>query len=93
MTVYKNVNDEAGATLAVSKAILAGETPDAGLVSSLGAEATFDTDSYDNGVKKVPSYLLVPYVITKDSLQKLVDTGLYKWDSDNKYLVSTAETT
>ena len=93
MTVYKNVSDEASVTLEVSKAILSGQTPDAGLVSSLSAEATYDTESYDNGVKVVPSYLLVPYVITKDSLQKLVDTGLYKWDSDNKYLESTASTT
>ena len=93
MTVYKNVNDEAGATVAVAKAILSGETPNEGLLSSLGAEATFDTQSYDNGVKVVPSYLLVPYVITKDNLQKLVDTGLYKWDKDNKYLESTAATT
>ena len=38
-----------------------------------------DEETYDNGVKVVPSYLLVPYVITKDSLDKLVDTGLYKW--------------
>ncbi|MCR5600879.1 MAG: sugar-binding protein [Ruminococcus sp.] len=93
MTVYKNVNDEAGVTLEVSKAILSGETPDAGLISSLSAEATYDTESYDNGVKTVPSYLLVPYVITKDNLDVLVDTGLYKWDSDNKYLESTASTT
>jgi len=93
MTVYKNVNDEAAATLEVSKAILSGQTPDAGLVSSLSAEATYDTESYNNGVKVVPSYLLVPYVITKDKLDVLVDTGLYKWDSDNKYLESTAKTT
>lgn len=93
MTVYKNVNDEAGVTLEVSKAILSGETPDAGLIDSLSAEATYDTDSYDNGVKKVPSYLLVPYVITKDNLDVLVDTGLYKWDSNNQYLESTAATT
>ncbi len=93
MTVYKNVNDEAGVTLEVSKAILSGQTPDGSLVSSLSAEATYDTESYDNGVKNVPSYLLVPYVITKDNLQKLVDTGLYKWDSDEKYLESTAATT
>ena len=93
MTVYKNVSDEASVTLEVAKAILAGNTPDASLIDSLSAEASYDTDSYDNGVKKVPSYLLVPYVITKDTLDKLVDTGLYKWDSDNKYLVSTAETT
>lgn len=93
MTVYKNVSDEASVTLEVSKAILAGNTPDAGLLSSLAAEASYDTESYNNGVKNVPSYLLVPYVITKDSLQRLVDTGLYKWDSENKYLESTASTT
>ena len=93
MTVYKNVSDEAGVTLEVCKAILGGNTPDASLLSSLSADASYDTESYDNGVKKVPSYLLVPYVITKDNLQKLVDTGLYKWDSANKYLESTASTT
>jgi len=93
MTVYKNVSDEAGVTLEVSKAILSGQTPDGSLISSFTAEATYDTESYDNGVKVVPSYLLVPYVITKDNLDVLVDTGLYKWDSDNKYLESTAETT
>ena len=93
MTVYKNVNDEAAATLEVSKAILSGQTPDAGLLSNIKADAAYDTESYDNGVKVVPSYLLVPYVITKDKLDILVDTGLYKCDSDNKYLESTAETT
>ena len=93
MTVYKNVNDEAGATLAVAKSILSGEMPDDSLVGSLGAKAAFDTSSYNNGVKTVPSYLLEPYVITKDDLQRLVDTGLYKWDSENKYLESTASTT
>ena len=93
MTVYKNVNDEAAATLEVAKTILAGETPDGSLVSKLSAKAAYDTSSYDNGTKVVPSYLLEPYVITKDNLQKLVDTGLYKWDKDNKYLESTAATT
>ena len=91
MTVYKNVSDEAGVTLDVAKAILSGQTPDGSL--SLSAEASYDTSSYNNGVKVVPSYLLVPYVITKDSLDKLVDTGLYKWDSDHKYLESTASST
>lgn len=91
MTVYKNVSDEAGVTLDVAKAILAGETPDENL--TLSAVAKFDTDTYDNGVKVVPSFLLVPYVITKDNLDVLVETGLYKWDSENKYLESTAETT
>ena len=93
MTVYKNVNDEAAATLEVSKAVLSGQTPDGSLLSAIKADAAFDTESYDNGVKTVPSYLLVPYVITKDNLDLLVDTGLYKWDGDHKYLESTAETT
>ena len=86
MTVYKNVSDEAGVTLEVAKAILDGNTPDEDLLSSLSVYATFDTESYDNGTGIIPSYLLVPYVITKDNLQLLVDTGLYAWDGD--YLTS-----
>ena len=86
MTVYKNVSDEAGVTLEVAKAILSGSTPDAGLLSSLSAEASYDTESYNNGVKNVPSYLLLPYVITKDTMQLLADTGLYAWNADNTYV-------
>ena len=84
MTVYKNVSDEAGVTLDVAKAILEGKTPDGSL--QLSAEAAYDTSSYDNGTGVIPSFLLVPWTVTKDDLQKLVDTGLYKWDADNKYL-------
>ena len=84
MTVYKNVSDEAGVTLDVSKAILEGKTPDGSL--PLSAEAAYDTSSYDNGTGIIPSFLLVPWVVTKDNLQDLVDTGLYQWDADNKYL-------
>lgn len=82
MTVYKNVSDEAGVTLDVAKAILAGQTPDASLLASLSAEAAFDTESYDNGTGIIPSFLLVPWTVTKDNLQALVDTGLYAWDGD-----------
>ena len=84
MTVYKNVSDEAGVTLDVAKAILEGKTPDGSL--QLSAEAAFDTSSYDNGTGIIPSFLLVPWTVTKDDLQKLVDTGLYQWDADNTYL-------
>ena len=86
MTVYKNVSDEAGVTLDVAKAILEGKTPDGSL--QLSAEAAYDTSSYDNGTGVIPSFLLVPWTVTKDDLQKLVDTGLYQWDSENKYLES-----
>lgn len=88
MTVYKNVANEAIVTLELAKAILAGESPDAGLISTFGIDCAYDTSSYDNGTGIIPSYLLVPSVITKDNLQDLVDTGLYAWDGD--YLASTA---
>ena len=89
MTVYKNVADEAGVTLVLVDAILNGATPGAELVEKFDAEAAFDTETYDNGLGVVPSYLLVPYSIDKDNLELLVDTGNYKWDADNHYLVST----
>lgn len=88
MTVYKNVSDEAGVTLELAKAIMNGETPDEGLLDSLNADAAYDTSSYDNGTGIIPSYLLVPWTVTKDNLDDLVATGLYAWEGD--YLVSTA---
>ncbi|MEN0072125.1 MAG: sugar-binding protein, partial [Propionicimonas sp.] len=40
-----------------------------------------DTESYDNGEKVVPSYLLDPEVVVKDEVQtKLVDSGFIKAD-------------
>lgn len=88
VTIYKNVSDEAAVTLELAKKILAGEKPGKDLLDSLDVECSYDTESYDNGTGVVPSYLLVPYQITKDNLQELVDTGLYKWDDNNKYLVA-----
>ena len=88
MTVYKNVREEAGVTLEVAKARLEGKSPDGSLLASLSADAAYDTSSYDNGTGIIPSYLLVPWTVTKDNLQDLVDTGLYKWDANNQYLES-----
>ncbi len=83
MTVYKNVAQEAGVTLVVVKAILEGKTPDASLCAEFGdIEAKFDTETYDNGLGVVPSYLLVPYSIDKENLDLLVDTGLYTMGAD-----------
>jgi len=82
MTVYKNVSDEAGAAFILAEAILAGETPGAELLDKLGVEAAFDTESYDNGTGIIPSYLLVLWIVTKDNLNDLVDTGLYEWVGD-----------
>ena len=85
MTVYKAVANEAVATLDIGVALLNGETPDESLISSAGwnFECAYDTSSYDNGTGIIPSYLLVPTVVTKDNLQKeLVDTGYYTMDAD-----------
>lgn len=90
MTVYKNVADEAGVTLVLAQALLAGETIDASLCSKFAVEAACNTTDYSNGTTAATSFLLVPYSIDAENLQMLVDTGNYAWDADNKYLVSTA---
>ncbi len=82
MTVYKNVSDEAGVTLVVAQEILAGNTPDASTCSKFSADAAFDTETYDNGMGVVPSFLLVPYSIDKNNLDLLVKTGLYTMGAD-----------
>lgn len=87
MTVYKNVHDEAAVAFGVCKQLLDGEIPTSKLAASFGdIKVNYDSESYNNGVRYVQSYLLVPYVITKDNLQLLVDTGFFKWDGENKYL-------
>ncbi len=91
MTVYKNVADEAGATLELAKAMLEGKEIDESLIASFPSEAVLDKESYDNGTGIIPSFLLVPSVITAENLDDLVATGLYEWDADHKYLVSTAK--
>lgn len=83
MTVYKNVSNESIVTLALAKAMMAGETIDESLIPSFGIECAFDTESYETSAgNKCPSFLLVPSVITKDNLQDLVDTGLYTMGDD-----------
>jgi putative multiple sugar transport system substrate-binding protein len=87
MTVYKAVANEAVATIDLGEAILKGENPGADLIEKAGwkssFDVTYDDQQYDNGVKKVPSYLLTPTVVTKDNIQKeLVDTGYYTMGED-----------
>lgn len=83
MTVYKAVANEAVVTLELVKSVLDGQTPDESLTKNFDCECSYDTESYDNGTGKIPSYLLTPEVITKDNYkEKLVDTGYYKEGSD-----------
>lgn len=83
MTVYKAVANEAVVTVVLAEEILAGNNPDAALTDKLDCEATYDTSSYDNGSGVIPSYLLVPDVVTIDNYkEKLVDTGYYNVGED-----------
>ena len=91
MTVYKAVANEAVATLDLGEALLKGETPDATLIDNAGwsFDCAYDTSSYDNGTGIIPSYLLVPTIVTVDNMvEELVDTGYYTQD-ENGYLHPT----
>lgn len=69
-TVFKDTRDLAEVTVDMIKAIGAGDEPEVN-----------DTETYDNGVKVVPSYLLDPVLVTKDNVQSaLVDSGYYTED-------------
>ena len=90
MTVYKNVSDEAGVTLVLAQALLAGETIDESLCEKFAVEAAYNTTDYSNGYETATAFLLVPYSIDASNLDLLVETGNYEWDANNQYLVSTA---
>ena len=72
-TIFKDTRELAKVTVDMITAIADGKEPEVN-----------DTDTYDNGVKVVPSYLLDPVPVTKDDVQKvLVDSGYYS-ESDIK---------
>ena len=67
-TIFKDTRDLAKVTVDMIKAIAADEEPKVN-----------DTETYDNGVKVVPSYLLDPVTVTKDNVTSvLVDSGYYE---------------
>jgi putative multiple sugar transport system substrate-binding protein len=69
-TVFKDTRELAKVTANMVDAVLQGKEPEIN-----------DTKTYDNGVKVVPSNLLVPHSVGKDDIQKLlVDSGYIKAD-------------
>ena len=69
-TIFKDTRDLADAAVQMAVAVLGGEEPEVN-----------DTETYDNGVKIVPSYLLKSEIITKDNVQSsLIDTGYLSED-------------
>jgi len=70
-TIYKDTRELAKVTVAMTDAILKGNTP-----------KVTDTKTYDNGVKVVPSYLLDSQIIVKDNYKKILVDGGYYTEAD-----------
>lgn len=67
-TIFKDTRELAEVTVGMTEAILNGEEPEVN-----------DTETYDNGVKVVPSYLLEPVIVYADNYEEvLVDSGYYE---------------
>lgn len=67
-TVFKDTRELAKVTAKMVDAVLQGKEPEIN-----------DTKTYNNGVKVVPSYLLTPYDVGKDDIEKmLVGSGYIK---------------
>ncbi|RPF27411.1 multiple monosaccharide ABC transporter substrate-binding protein [Georgenia muralis] len=66
-TIFKDTRKLADQAVVTAEAYLAGEEPEAN-----------DTETYDNGVKVVPSFLLESDIVYADNIQPLlVDSGYY----------------
>ena len=67
MTVWKDTRTLGDQVAKMTDQIVKGETVEVN-----------DTETYDNGVKVVPTYLLPPQVVVKDTVESvLVDSGYY----------------
>ncbi|WP_166867993.1 MULTISPECIES: multiple monosaccharide ABC transporter substrate-binding protein [unclassified Salinibacterium] len=66
-TIFKDTRELAKVAAGMAVALLKGEEPEVN-----------DTETYDNNVKVVPSYLLAPVPVVSDNVkQALVDTGYW----------------
>jgi len=63
-TIFKDTRELARVTVEMVDAILKGEEPEVN-----------DTESYDNGVKVVPSYLLESQIIVDENVQEILVDG------------------
>lgn len=86
MTIYKPIAYEAMVAVELIDRILNGKKPNADMIaeSNWSFEVTYDGEGFDNNKINVPAYLLTPYSIEKQNIQKeLIDTGFYYWDENN----------
>lgn len=69
-TIFKDTRELARVTVGMVEALLSGAEPEIN-----------DTETYDNGIKVVPSYLLSPVLVTADNWESvLVGSGYYTRD-------------
>ena len=69
-TIFKDTRELAKVTVNMVNAVMAGKEPEIN-----------DTKTYNNGVKVIPSYLLVPVAVDKSNYQKIVvDSGYISAD-------------
>ena len=69
-TIFKDTRQLADQAIVSAQAFLEGDEPEAN-----------DTETYDNGVKVVPSYLLESEIVTADNVESsLVESGY--WTAD-----------
>jgi putative multiple sugar transport system substrate-binding protein len=69
-TVFKDTRELARVTVGMVDSLLGGGEPEIN-----------DTETYDNGVKVIPSYLLEPVSVDKSNWEKiLIDSGYYTMD-------------
>ncbi|QFT63678.1 multiple monosaccharide ABC transporter substrate-binding protein [Roseivivax sp. THAF30] len=67
-TIFKDTRELARVTVGMVDALLQGGEPEIN-----------DTETYDNGVKVVPSYLLEPVPVTEENITEvLIDSGYYE---------------
>jgi len=72
-TIFKDTRDLAAKAAEMTIAALNGDEPEIN-----------DTETYDNGVKIVPSYLLEPFIVVADNIQeRLVDSGYWTEEEIN----------
>jgi len=65
-TIYKDTRELAKVAVKMAQAVLEGTTPE-----------TNNKETYDNGKKVVPAYLLPPLIVTKSSIDSILIRGGY----------------
>jgi len=69
-TIFKDTRELARVTVGMVEALLDGGTPEIN-----------DTETYDNGVKVIPAFLLEPLPVDQSNWEKLlIDSGYYTMD-------------